>query len=448
MRSASVPKVLLASLALSLAAAACSSGGDGEGTSGGGDPTGGGLRSYGNPNAPADLEFWTWATNIEKVVDIWNEQHPDQQVEVNSQAQGDELVTRLLTAAKAGNAPCLMQTEYQALPTLVSNGVATDITAAADTVRGEFSGSTWGLTSFSDQTFAIPQDIAPMMLYYREDLFRQMGLEVPQTWDEYADLAAEVRDKAPDSYLTTFSSNDPGWFAGLAQQAGADWWSTNGNQWSVGIDDAATQRVADYWGGLVSSGTVDGQPMYTPQWNRAMSDGTLLTWPSAVWGAAVLEGVAPTTKGKWAAAPLPAWSEDTAASGFWGGSATAVSEDCEDKAQALKFATWLNTDPEAVSELITTSGVYPASTEGQSSPAFDEPPAMMPNQPGFYDLATQAAENARPFTWGPNVNVTYSVYSDAFQQAIEEGGSFTSAVQAMQEETVADLKEQGFTVSE
>ncbi len=445
MRSTSVFKALSVGLALTVMAA-CSPGGGGEG-SGGDEASGGGLRSFGNPNAPADLEFWAWATNIDKVVAIWNKQHPNQQVEVNSQAQGDELITRLLTAAKAGNAPCLMQTEYQALPTLVSNGVATDITAAADTVRDEFSDSTWQLTSFSDQTFAIPQDVAPMMLYYREDLFEQMGLQVPQTWDEFADLATEARKKAPDRYLTTFSSNDPGWFAGLSQQAGADWWTTNGQQWTVNIDDQATKRVAAYWADLVNSGKIDGQPMYTPQWNRAMNDGTLLTWPSAVWGAAVLEGIAPSTKGKWAAAPLPTWSEGQQASGFWGGSATAVSEDCEDKAQALKFATWLNTSPEAVRELINISGVYPASTKGQNSAALDEPPSMMPNQPDFYELASEAAQSARTFTWGPNVNVTYSVYSDAFQEAIQNGEDFTPAVAEMQEETVTDLQQQGFDVS-
>ena len=47
--------------------------------------------------------------------------------------------------------------------------------------------------------------------------------------------------------------------------------------------------------------------MYTPQWNKQLNDGTLLAWPSAVWGPAVLEGIAPDTKGKWAMAPLPQW---------------------------------------------------------------------------------------------------------------------------------------------
>ena len=48
-------------------------------------------------------------------------------------------------------------------------------------------------------------------------------------------------------YLGTFSTVDPGEFAGLTQQAGAQWWSASGCTWTVGIDDAACQKVASYW---------------------------------------------------------------------------------------------------------------------------------------------------------------------------------------------------------
>ena len=42
-------------------------------------------------------------------------------------AGGGDMVTKLLTAAKAGNPPDLAQVEYQSLPTLVSNEVLADI---------------------------------------------------------------------------------------------------------------------------------------------------------------------------------------------------------------------------------------------------------------------------------------------------------------------------------
>nr|BFE72823.1 hypothetical protein GCM10020092_061240 [Actinoplanes digitatis] len=158
--------------------------------------------------------------------------------------------------------------------------------------------------------YAIPQDSGPMMLYYRADLFDKFGLTVPKTWDEFAQTARTVRQKDPKKYLTTFSANDPGWFTGLAQQAGAAWWGINGESWKVSVNDAATKKVADYWGALVNEGVIDGKPMYTPAWNKALNDGTLIAWPSAIWAPGVLEGNAPATKGKWAMAPMPQWAAE------------------------------------------------------------------------------------------------------------------------------------------
>src|SRR5262245_40752317 len=105
---------LLSSFVLAVALlAGCSSGGSDEG------------------GGRVELTFWTWATNIEKVVDKWNAKHPDVHVTVSRQSQGDELVTKVLTAAKSGNAPDLFQAEYQALPTFVSNDVAADLSQYA-----------------------------------------------------------------------------------------------------------------------------------------------------------------------------------------------------------------------------------------------------------------------------------------------------------------------------
>lgn len=51
--------------------------------------------------------------------------------QVKKQASGDTLVTKILTAHKAGKAPDPVQAEYQALPTLVSNDALADISENA-----------------------------------------------------------------------------------------------------------------------------------------------------------------------------------------------------------------------------------------------------------------------------------------------------------------------------
>ncbi|WP_049578482.1 ABC transporter substrate-binding protein [Streptomyces sp. SBT349] len=403
----------------------------------------------GDSDGPVNLTYWAWAPGMEQVVDLWNEANPDIQVTVKEQAAGDDLVTRTITAAQAGEAPDLVQAEYQALPTLVSNDVLADISEQAGDAEERFAPGVWQqVTLGTDAVYALPQDSGPMMFYYREDLFAEYGLDVPATWDEFAETARTLRDVSPDTHLTTFSANDAGLFAGLAQQAGARWWTTEGETWRVAIDDEATRRVADFWGGLVAEGAVLNEPMYTPAWNQAINNGDQIAWVSAVWAPGTLATAAPDTAGRWAMAPLPQWEEGAGATGSWGGSSVGITNDAEDKEAAAEFATWLNTDPEALAAMVTEGGIYPAATAAQTGDALAAPPAFFENQPDFYERAAEIAQGTAPAAWGPNVNVAYGAFNDAFAAAAESRGDFTEALTAVQEATVEDMESHGFQVAE
>ncbi|MFE1439045.1 ABC transporter substrate-binding protein [Streptomyces sp. NPDC058739] len=403
-------------------------------------------------SGPVSLTYWTWTPGMDKVVDLWNKGPGKERqitVTVKKQASGDTLVTKILTAHKAGKAPDLVQAEYQALPTLVSNDAVADISGDVGDAKDKFAEGVWQQTTLgTDAVYAVPQDIGPMMFYYREDLFEKYGLKVPTTWEQFAETARALKKKAPDTDLTTFSANDSGLFAGLAQQAGAKWWTTSGQKWQVGIDDAATRKVAKFWGDLVAEGAVDNQPMYTPAWNKALNTGRQIAWVSAVWAPGTLTTAAPDTKGKWAMAPLPQWSDGENVTGSWGGSSTAVTTDSGNRAAAAEFAAWLNTDGDALNALAKESGIYPASSSAQLSGAFTTPPDYFANQADFYQQAAKIAKTTAPSAWGPNVNVAYTTFKDAFGAAAKNRSDFTAALTKMQDDTVADLKKQGFEVGE
>lgn len=243
------------------------------------------------------------------------------------------------------------------------------------------------------------------------------------------------------------SSTIPGLFAGLAQQAGSAWWTTSGETWKVAIDDEASRKVAAFWGGLVAEGVVDNQPMYTPAWNKALDDGTQIAWVSGVWAPGTLTTAAPSTKGKWKMAALPQWTAGGNTTGSWGGSATGVSASAAKGGRAeaaAKFATWLNTDPAAVAALVKQAGVYPAATAAQTSGALTTP-EFFPNQPDFYRLAADIAKGTAPAGWGPDVNVAYSTFKDAFGKAAQDKSDFAAALATVRDATVADMKRNGFT---
>jgi multiple sugar transport system substrate-binding protein len=416
------------------------------GCSGSDDSGDGGTKA----GEKVELTYWSWAPNMDKVVEGWNSTHPDIHVTVNKQDGGDPAVAKLLTAIKAGSgAPDVMQSEYQKIPTLVSANALADIAKEAGALKSKFPESAWNsVTLGSEAVYGVPQDTGPMMFFYRTDIFEKAGAQVPKTWDEYAEAARKIHKANPKQYLGTFSSNDPGWFAGLSQQAGASWWGVQGDAWSVAINDATTQKVADYWGKLVQEGVIDNKPMYTPEWNAALNDGTQAGWLGAVWGPGVLEGNAASTKGKWKVAQLPQWDAAAPANGNWGGSATSVTSQSKHKEQAAQFVAWLNTDPAAVKALAGTANVYPAANDA-TSVALTSPPAFFADQPDFYTIAAEAGKITKPFTYGPNVNVAYSAYNDAFAKAAEakKAAEFPAALATMQQATTDDLKSAGFKVA-
>jgi multiple sugar transport system substrate-binding protein len=395
---------------------------------------------------PVELTFWTWAPNMDKVAAAWNAGHPNIKVTVSKQAGGDESAAKFLTAAKAGNAPDVVQAEYQMLPSFVAADAVADIKADVEAAKAEFSPGIWNLVTLgTDSVYGLPQDSGPMMLYYRTDLLAKYGISVPKTWDEYAAAARTVHAKDKSVYLGGFSSKDPGWFAGLAQQAGGQWWGVDGETWKVGVNDAATAKVADFWGGLVKDGVVDTQAQWSADWNAALNNGKLLTWASAVWAPGVLSSNAPNGKGKWAIAPLPQWSATDNFSGFWGGSSTAVSANSKHKKAAAQFITWMNTDPAALDLLIKEVSIYPAASKGQSQ--LTSAPDYFSNQADFWAQASAIAATARGFTFGPNVNVAYNAYKDNFDKAVAAKSSFADALAAVQAATVADLTKAGFKVA-
>ena len=139
---------------------------------------------------------------------------------------------KMFSALQAGNAPDLGQVEYATLPNFEHVGGLVDLSKyGADSVKSDFVPSTWAQVSQGSAVYAFPQDIGPMGLFYRADLFKKYGLTVPTTWAQYLSDAQKVHAANPNAYIAAFPANDAQWFSALAWQAGAQWFSTSGDTW-------------------------------------------------------------------------------------------------------------------------------------------------------------------------------------------------------------------------
>ena len=437
-RATAIAGVTLAALV----AAGCSSGGSSSTTAASGSSSSSSTAS----GQKATLTFWTWVPNMDKIVAAWNQAHPDIQVQVQTQSAGDPYLTKLLAAAKGGNPPDIAQVEYQVLPTLVSNNYLADISKYDDNLKSDFPAGNWNqVTLGGSALYGVPQDAAPMALFYRADMFKKYGLTVPTTWAQFAADAAKLHKQAPGVYLGTFSAVDPGEFSGLAQQAGAQWWSASGTSWTVGIDSAASQKVMAYWQGLIASGGVNNQPQWTAAWNKGMNDGQYIAWVSDVWAPSDFPTDAPAGAGKWEMTELPQWTAGANVVGNWGGSSTAVMAASKHQQDAAEFVAWLNTSAAGTAALVSQGGIYPADSAAEA--AIGSAPSYFSNQPNFWSLAKDYASQAADVTWGPDVNVAYSEFTTAFGSAATSKSSFLSPLSSVQSAVVSDMKKSGFTVA-
>ncbi|HEX4061305.1 MAG TPA: extracellular solute-binding protein [Streptosporangiaceae bacterium] len=436
-------KLLLAAGAAAagiLALAACSSGAT---------PTSGSTSSStSSSSGKVTLTFWSWVPGIATSVNLWNKTHPDIQVNLDETTSGNAgTYAKMFSALQAGNAPDLGQVEYATLPNFEHVGGVIDLSKyGADSVKSDFVPWTWSQVSQGSAVYAIPQDTGPMGLFYRADLFQKYGLAVPTTWAQFLSDAEKVHAAHPSVYIAAFPANDAQWFAGLAWQAGAQWFTTSGDTWVAGIDDSASTEVANFWQQLISDHLVKVEPDFATEWYKDLSDGTLLTWPTAVWGENTLVTNAASTKGDWRVAPMPNWGS-TKSNGNWGGSTTVVFKDSKYPAEAAQFAEWLNTNQQSITSLISNGGLYPADLAGQQLPAANSPVAFYGGQNIWSVFRANGQLVNTSFQWGPIMSTTFTQMQDGFGKAT--GGSSTLAQQltTTQSETVSSMKSQGFSVT-
>ncbi|SBT92292.1 carbohydrate ABC transporter substrate-binding protein, CUT1 family [Streptomyces sp. DI166] len=430
-RSFRTTATLAAVAALGLLATAC--GGDGDSTGSAAD------------GKPVTLTYWTWTLGAQSTVEAFNRTHKDIKVELTEIPSGTDGYSKLANAVKAGNAPDVATIEYQMVPEFASQGNLIDLSEyAGETVRTKFPQSLQDLVTFGGKTWTVPYDAAPQLYYYRTDLFKKYGIEVPTTWDEFKTAAEKVKKQDKNVRLASMPKNDPALLAALSWQAGAKWFSVEGDAWKPAVDDAATTKVTTYWDGLIEDGLVQSYTGYSPEETKARTSGRTLSFLGASWSAGGMRTAMPDLAGKWAAAPMPHWG--TPASGNYGGTSYGVLKGSENAKAAAEFITWLTTNKAGVearlADLESPSSALPANPEMREVAAAKFDTGYLNGQ-DLYALASEQAETIVPgWTWGPNQMDVYTAVQDRTAKS-----DFTSGVRAGQRKAESGISERGLKLA-
>jgi multiple sugar transport system substrate-binding protein len=112
------------------------------------------------------------------------------------------------------------------------------IAASAEYDIADFEQGQQDYGKYNGQTLGLTLSTEPMILWYRTDLFADLGLSVPTTWEEYAAAAKAIQDSGKGSgNILGWGPNSSWWFMTLV-------WSFGGQLYDADLNPAVNSAEA------------------------------------------------------------------------------------------------------------------------------------------------------------------------------------------------------------
>ncbi|MFI1619907.1 extracellular solute-binding protein [Streptomyces lydicus] len=251
---------------LAITASACGSGGD-----------------DGNGNAGGELAgtvtFWDTSNDAEKatyrkLAEGFQKEHPKVHVQYVNVPFGDANAKFKNAAGGNSGAPDVMRTEVAWTADFANLGYLAplDGTPALDK-SDDYLPQAVGSTQFKGKTYAAPQVIDTLGLFYNKKILKDAGVEVPKTFTELATAAKKIKAKTGATALY-LRGDDPYWFLPYLYGEGGD--MVNARDKVIEIDDGAGVKAFKTIKDLVDSkaavtDATDGQENQL----KALKDGTV-----------------------------------------------------------------------------------------------------------------------------------------------------------------------------
>ena len=165
-----------------------------------------GLTACGNKQEAASKEgkttirfaSWDTADDVDaqqKMVDKFNEEHPD--IQVVLEAYGSDFDTKISASMGSGDAPDVMYmwnypAYHEGLEPLDSY-----IEKEGEEYKKNFYSTLWNYNSYDGQIYGLPVGFTTHCVYYNKDLFEKAGVEEPKdgwTWEDLEEKAKKINE--------------------------------------------------------------------------------------------------------------------------------------------------------------------------------------------------------------------------------------------------------------
>lgn len=295
---------------------------------------------------------WGDPSDLQKYVDAAFEAYPElaekYEPEIMIAGKGDtDVYAKLRLALTSGEElPDIVQINRTGLPEFASAGVLEDLTGVIKEYEGNLNNGAKELAKYEDTYLGIPYEVKTKLWFYRQDIFEELGLKAEEvkSLEDFIAAGKKVQEKYPDSYMWDIGTNIQSYNIGMILSGnGAKFTDDEGNY--IVSDDPGVRKAFEVFKQIKDAGIAMNVGGWTPDWEQAYADGSLVSTPCGDWLKNFIPQYAPDLAGKWAVAQFPEMG-DAAGGSEGGGSLFIVPKDAEHKEAAIEVFSklWLTTE--------------------------------------------------------------------------------------------------------
>ena len=245
--------------------------------------------------------------------------------------------------------------------------------------------------------YGIPEDVHPVTIVYRKDLFDAAGIDPRQasTWSRFQELGLEFQrywadHGHPDRRAIALSADSPDELVEMLLQRHINLIDSSND---LHFNDPKLLETLLFYAQMIAGPRgVAADPSPGAQWTEEFARGDFCAICAPDWKADYLREFTPDLAGKVAMMPLPRFEADDAPTSTLGGTMVGICRSCSNPQQAWELLEFLFLSPDSHRAAIAAGDdVLPAVPEYWSDPAYHAPDAFFAEKQSIGDLYVRLA---------------------------------------------------------
>jgi multiple sugar transport system substrate-binding protein len=363
------------------------------------------------------IEYWYWQDDTtDKTMDQLAADFKAQTgvtVNITANVAQPQFYDKLVNAVAAGNAPDATHLNTNMMGQLIDANVLEPLDGMIDNWAGKdtIPPTMWNYVKSADgkTTVAMPNKFLMFYMYYRKDLFKAAGVEVPKTQLEFVEAVKKLHNPGKKQYAFDYrgGANGQDQWAAFLVAGGAKFLDDSGN---VIFDSPEAKKANDLYISTAEYAPPGAINSAFPQLIANLESGTASIIINHLGAAKTLDA---SLGDKLGAALIPSATGDPAQTTYMGTmNSNAVLAASEKKQAAFDWISFLATDKAQLAITKSTNGYVPVTTSAAQNPEVTSNP---------YIALTLEAAKSNTTAWPPIPGTTVATsktWQPLFQGAV------------------------------